>query len=435
MCTKVTNLCSVVVLACVALLIFAESARAADIPVTTPIDELTTNGACSLREAIQSANTDSQIDNCSAGAGADVILLPAGTYTLTISGPGEDANLTGDLDILGDVQLVGQGVERTVVDGNGLDRVLHIHAGADVTVDAVAIVGGRASGGPAEQNGAHGGGIYNDGLLTVRYAALRSNHAGRGGDSRSTGPFIQAGTGGSGGGVYSSGELTVTESVFIANAAGNGGAFTAEEPDWGSGGNGGFGGGIYATGTAKVSDSLLAYNRAGSPGGTAAIFGLNGNGGSGGGLAVTGALGLARTQLTGNMAFAGGALASTGNAQIAVVESNFFDNATWSEGGGISPPGIAGDSGGPGGAIYHQGGDFVLVRSTVHHNETGSGGSTGFGGSHAHAGSGGSGGGIFNAGDMVLRQSTVSNNRTGHGGSFSTWGGDGGSGGGVYSSG
>src|SRR5437867_11074046 len=45
---------------------------------------------CTLRAAIQEAN---------ALRGADVINLPAGTYTLTIPGRGEDHAATGDLDI------------------------------------------------------------------------------------------------------------------------------------------------------------------------------------------------------------------------------------------------------------------------------------------------------------------------------------------------
>ena len=44
---------------------------------------------CSLREAVIAAN---------ALVGPDTILLPAGTYELTIVGPDEDAAATGDLD-------------------------------------------------------------------------------------------------------------------------------------------------------------------------------------------------------------------------------------------------------------------------------------------------------------------------------------------------
>jgi CSLREA domain-containing protein len=56
--------------------------------VTTTADELNANGNCSLREAIRAANTDTAVDACPAGKGADVIFLPAGTYSLTIAGAG-----------------------------------------------------------------------------------------------------------------------------------------------------------------------------------------------------------------------------------------------------------------------------------------------------------------------------------------------------------
>ena len=46
----------------------------------------------SLREAVIAANSDSNADN-------DTINLPAGTYTLSLTGTGEDAAATGDLDL------------------------------------------------------------------------------------------------------------------------------------------------------------------------------------------------------------------------------------------------------------------------------------------------------------------------------------------------
>jgi CSLREA domain-containing protein len=54
---------------------------AAAITVNTTDDELNADGDCSLREAIVAANTDTAVDACPAGSGADTINLPAGTYT------------------------------------------------------------------------------------------------------------------------------------------------------------------------------------------------------------------------------------------------------------------------------------------------------------------------------------------------------------------
>jgi len=56
--------------------------------------------ACTLRAAIQEANTL---------AGIDTIIVPEGTYTLTIGGAGEDLVATGDLDIRDGVNLLGAG--------------------------------------------------------------------------------------------------------------------------------------------------------------------------------------------------------------------------------------------------------------------------------------------------------------------------------------
>jgi CSLREA domain-containing protein len=48
------------------------ASRAADISgVNTTADELNSDNDCSLREAIQSANTDTGVDACTAGSGDD----------------------------------------------------------------------------------------------------------------------------------------------------------------------------------------------------------------------------------------------------------------------------------------------------------------------------------------------------------------------------
>jgi len=60
--------------------------RAAGIIVNTTDDELNDDGDCSLREAIRAANSDSAVDACTAGRGADTITLSAGVYRLSITG-------------------------------------------------------------------------------------------------------------------------------------------------------------------------------------------------------------------------------------------------------------------------------------------------------------------------------------------------------------
>ena len=74
-------------------------------------------GICTLRAAIDEVNA--------CGSMLDV-LLPAGTYTLTLAGRGDDRNATGDLDIRNAVRVIGAGRDLTVINGDWLDRVIDI---------------------------------------------------------------------------------------------------------------------------------------------------------------------------------------------------------------------------------------------------------------------------------------------------------------------
>src|SRR5689334_6861016 len=116
------------VLAAGVLTVGAASARAATIDVTVAADAVAADGRCSLREAITAANTDAAVfpdaGECPAGQFADTIVLPAGTFTLAIAGTGEDANASGDLDVLSALTLVGAGAGATTIDADGKDRVL-----------------------------------------------------------------------------------------------------------------------------------------------------------------------------------------------------------------------------------------------------------------------------------------------------------------------
>jgi CSLREA domain-containing protein len=110
-------------------------AHAATITVNTTNDELNSDGDCSLREAIQAANTDATVDACTTGSGADTITLPAGTYTLSLAGASEDANATGDLDITSVITIDGADAASTTIDGGGLDRVLDVRPSGGATLE------------------------------------------------------------------------------------------------------------------------------------------------------------------------------------------------------------------------------------------------------------------------------------------------------------
>lgn len=89
------------------------------------VDEDTTDGlcetfftTCSLRAAIQQANALT-------GPGTDTINVPVGIYKLSLPRVGLDTPLTGDLDITDDLDIVGAGPGKTIIDARGL--VLHDH--------------------------------------------------------------------------------------------------------------------------------------------------------------------------------------------------------------------------------------------------------------------------------------------------------------------
>ena len=140
-------------------------------------------GDCTLRAAIQEAN---------ALEGEDTITLPAGTYTLAIPGTGEDASATGDLDITGSLEIVGDGAGTTVIDAGDLDRVFHIASEASLTARGLTIRNGNLDA---------GAGVLVQGTFILENGVIADN------------------AGSSGGGVFSTGSTTITESLIINNSA------------------------------------------------------------------------------------------------------------------------------------------------------------------------------------------------------------------------
>ncbi len=174
------------------------------ITVNTFDDELNTDGDCSLREAIQSANSDTGGDACPAGNGTDTINVPSGTFTLSIAGYYENANVTGDLDVTTDLNILGESADSTIINGNGIDRVLHVMSGTSVVVSNLTLTGGNA---PSGTPGG-GGGIFNQGTLLILNSQIKNNQSGLGG------------------GISNFGHLTVENSTIIGNSAGDGGGIS-----------------------------------------------------------------------------------------------------------------------------------------------------------------------------------------------------------------
>lgn len=193
---------------------WAPTAFAATIFVTSTADNLTGgDGLCTLREAIRNANTDTDTTSgdCAAGTGTDTIVLSAGlTYTLALAGPGEDAGLTGDLDIT-DPDGLTIATDLTfgtaTINGNALDRVIEMRDGP-LTLNDLIIENGRVTiNFPAVQAGA--GIAALDGDLTLTRVVVRNNTA----TGETNGIGVAARYGSTGG----AGTITISESTISGN--------------------------------------------------------------------------------------------------------------------------------------------------------------------------------------------------------------------------
>jgi len=97
------------------------AALSATITVNDGGDALANDGKCMVREAVKAANTDTPsgaaAGECPAGSGADTIAFAIPTATLAIAGVNEDANATGDLDVLAELTFKGAGAGSTTIAG------------------------------------------------------------------------------------------------------------------------------------------------------------------------------------------------------------------------------------------------------------------------------------------------------------------------------
>ena len=188
---------------------------------------LSSMNVCTLRAAVMEAN---------ALPGFDVIELPAGEIIFTLAGEGEEAALTGDLDLTESVLLQGQGAGVTIINGNQLDRIfelpsgfnvqaslsnmtlthglvstgninsrqggaLRISANSEVTLQSVHFIGNTAG---------YGGAVYNEGKLSGDQVQWQHNEGlGRGGALNNTGDGF---------------EVVLTDCLFAHNSASSGGA-------------------------------------------------------------------------------------------------------------------------------------------------------------------------------------------------------------------
>jgi CSLREA domain-containing protein len=162
-------------------------AGAATITVNETVDGIENGGTCSLREAVQTANTN--LTGLGLGcngdtAGADVILLQGGvTYKLTSHAVPEDANASGDLDITGGggttIRSVGPGLATIDADSttfpgpadNTRGRAIDILNGAGgVTLEGIRVTNGAVT------DSTGGGGIRTRAPLTLTDSEVRNSN-------------------------------------------------------------------------------------------------------------------------------------------------------------------------------------------------------------------------------------------------------------------
>ncbi|HET7778446.1 MAG TPA: choice-of-anchor Q domain-containing protein [Rudaea sp.] len=218
----------------------------------------TCDADCSLREAIEAANVAAT--NGEAGA----VIVPAGTYVLSLTGTGETDNATGDLDIRNDMAIYGAGMDQTVIDANSIDRVINVITPAQ---DANTLILGdlTLTHGNASDAVSRGGAIYNNPLtpsfIGLERVALVDNYAKQ-----------------TGGGLDTAGSGTIRDSRFSVNVAGSaaGGALLFNPQDRPleiesstfDGNDGGqTGGAIQTNGNLQITNSTVSGNHVSQYGG------------------------------------------------------------------------------------------------------------------------------------------------------------------------
>ena len=316
-------------------------------------------GVCTVRAAVQEAN---------ALPGADVIVLPAGSYLIGIPGRDEDAAATGDLDVIGDVELVGAGASASILDGGGLDGVIEV-LGGDVTIRGLTVRGGDA-----------GGGISSDCSgdcptgIRVLDSAVRDND---GVGIFAVAELMVAGTtvaDNGGVGIVPLRVLSLADSTVSGNLRGIGGCCTFIEVvrstirDNGLGASApGCGGGIsHASGGLQLTESVVSANRAESGAGVCVI-----------GLASR--LDVVNSVVKANVATvgSGGGVQCEGGCDVSLMGSTVARNIAPGDGGGV----------------------FVQFAAVEAREATLSGNRAG-----------GSGGGLFTNGVAYLEDTTIAGN-------------------------
>ncbi|MDD5274228.1 MAG: choice-of-anchor Q domain-containing protein [Methylovulum sp.] len=236
---------------------------------------LNIRGGCTLINAINNANTDTDTDGpigCPAGSGVDTInLVRNKTYTLTTVDNNTDGNnglpvLSSEITINGNDSVVS----RT---GQSYFRIFHIAETGKVLLKSITIQNGRLYTPPSDKVLDEGGGVLNKGSTTMVNSVVSANiTGGNGGGIANLGKLniintTIAGNGVDGwikfydpthfkgGGIFNSGDLTLTYSTISGNSARGFfdlGYYIQIET--------GYSGGIHNIGRATITNSTISGN-------------------------------------------------------------------------------------------------------------------------------------------------------------------------------
>lgn len=408
------------------VLLSGASAQAATFTVNQTGDagDLTCDATCTLRDAIDDANNL---------AGADTITFDAGVFstpqTIVLAGTVLTINDVGNAPLT----ITGPGASLLTISGNEVVRVFAVESGDTASISGVTVTQGNSETGLFA---GHGGGIVNNGTLTITNVVVTGNTA------RFSGGGIA---------VFGSGTLNVINSTVTNNTA----RVTSASATTGGGGggiinfNGGStvnisgstitgnssargGGGVYnVTSTLNVTDSTISNNIANTT--------SDSDSGGGGIINFSGVMTITNSIVSGNEARAladnsqfgrgGGISIFPGNSLTTITNSTITDNRAFSSGGGISYQdngGVTGvfltvtnstisnniansdsnASGGGGGLFLTGSGSVTITGSTINLNASNTGA----------AGSSSGGGGINVSLSLTMTNSTISGNNAGRNG-------------------
>ncbi len=295
------------------------------------------NAICTLRAAVQEAN---------ATGGTNTIVLPTGTFTLSLTGAKEDNAATGDLDIKSSLSISGAGRSNTIIDGNNADRIFHVISGA-LSVNALTIRNGRREGSLSDAEMV-GGAIYvQSGSLGLTDVVVRDNYVSL-----------------DGGAIYTvDGTLSIVNSLLENNSAySRGGAIAVYSND-----------GSYGIGRLDIQDSTIK--------GSSSLYG-------GGVYCARATISATRVRVQSSISIEGGGLYGY-QCVSGFIQSTFDLNRATVKGGAVSLTSstasfisstLSGNGngnmdrrGGSGGAIYGTSSAISVYGSTIANNISSSG--------------------------------------------------------------